>query len=146
MMFFHLSAYLSSIDITTGTFHAVECMLTFSTFLYRNGYPRSDVVLYVTRAMDFLLQHDDEHGADMADMAEVAGGGEATSVAGSKLSKTSKASKMSSTRKSKGSRSESRSESRSTLMSATAAATSEGGKESAPPTLNLTHFDQLLQG
>jgi hypothetical protein len=42
-----LSAYLSSIDITTGTLYAVECLLAFSTFLYRNGYPRSDVVLYV---------------------------------------------------------------------------------------------------
>lgn len=94
------SAYLSSIDITEGTFHQVECLLSFSRYLYRCSYPRTDVLMYVQRALDFLLRIDDiqsRMNGDPGATTGMGGGGEESeslggaSVAGSRLSKGSRA-------------------------------------------------------
>jgi hypothetical protein len=148
-----LSAYLSSIDITTGTFHQVECLLSLSTFLYRSGYPRKDVVLYTMKAMDFLLQFDDaammanggpsgelEEGGDLNGGGTAGGGG---SIAGSRVSKGSRSTRGGGSRMHGGGSVGTSSRS---IISATTASVRSESRDSEVPMLNIRHFAQLLEG
>jgi hypothetical protein len=152
-----MRAYLSSIDITAGTFHAIECYLSFANFLFLRGYPRADVVLYTTRAMDSLLSIDPQDNqlvllSMQTEMAGIAGGntkGAATatgsaSVAGSRVSRGTKQS-MRSSRGGMGSKQSS--SSRSLISATTASVASDGrGKSVETPSLTVRHFDQLIEG
>jgi hypothetical protein len=151
-----MRAYLSSIDITAGTFHAIECFLSFASFLFLRGYPRADVILYATRAMDSLLSIDpqDNQLVQMSLQYEMVGATEgnakgattaagSASVAGSRVSRGTKQS-MRSSRGGMGSKQSG--SSRSLISATTASVASDGrGKGVEVPSLTVHHFDQLIE-
>lgn len=152
-----MSAFLSAIDTTNGTFHAIECYLSFANFLFVQGYSRNDIVLYATRAMDSLLcidPHDNQLAqlsmAPHADDMQVGiGNGAAAatgnaSVADSRVSRGTKQSM----RSSRGGMGSKQSGSSRSLISATTAslATDGRGKEEDMPSLKIHHFNQLIEG